>query len=183
MTLTGQASSFTPGAAVRAVHAHTVGRVQVRPKNIAGTGTPMLWWTLTARTWTDWLPVHDFVVEHDLATQLAEIGHPVSSLAFAALSHLRQNPARPRAPGFDELPDPLTGCSATPPRRRRDLRPDPAPGFTVRDPDTHHPSTSAKLAPGPRKQGQPRAVAQLGSALDWGSRGRRFKSCQPDKWK
>ena len=25
-----------------------------------------------------------------------------------------------------------------------------------------------------------RVVAQLGSALDWGSRGRRFKSCQPD---
>jgi hypothetical protein len=23
-------------------------------------------------------------------------------------------------------------------------------------------------------------VAQFGSALDWGSRGRRFKSCQPD---
>ena len=23
-------------------------------------------------------------------------------------------------------------------------------------------------------------MAQLGSALDWGSRGRRFKSCQPD---
>ena len=28
-----------------------------------------------------------------------------------------------------------------------------------------------------------RAVAQLGSALDWGSRGRRFKSCQPDQKK
>ncbi len=28
---------------------------------------------------------------------------------------------------------------------------------------------------------KPRAVAQLGSALDWGSRGRRFKSCQPDR--
>ena len=27
----------------------------------------------------------------------------------------------------------------------------------------------------------PRAVAQLGSALDWGSSGRRFKSCQPDQ--
>ena len=26
-----------------------------------------------------------------------------------------------------------------------------------------------------------RDVAQLGSALDWGSRGRRFKSCHPDK--
>ena len=29
----------------------------------------------------------------------------------------------------------------------------------------------------------PRAVAQLGSALDWGSRGRRFESCQPDRRK
>ena len=27
----------------------------------------------------------------------------------------------------------------------------------------------------------PRDVAQLGSALDWGSRGRRFKSCHPDR--
>jgi hypothetical protein len=27
---------------------------------------------------------------------------------------------------------------------------------------------------------QPRAVAQLGSAPDWGSGGRKFKSCQPD---
>jgi hypothetical protein len=26
-------------------------------------------------------------------------------------------------------------------------------------------------------------VAQLGSALDWGSRGRKFKSCQPDERK
>ncbi len=25
-----------------------------------------------------------------------------------------------------------------------------------------------------------RGVAQAGSALDWGSRGRRFKSCRPD---
>ena len=29
--------------------------------------------------------------------------------------------------------------------------------------------------------GSARAVAQLGSALDWGSSGRRFKSCQPDQ--
>jgi hypothetical protein len=32
-----------------------------------------------------------------------------------------------------------------------------------------------------REIGWHRAVAQLGSALDWGSRGRRFKSCQPDQ--
>ncbi len=34
--------------------------------------------------------------------------------------------------------------------------------------------------PNERSRGKSRAVAQLGSALDWGSRGRRFKSCQPD---
>ena len=34
-----------------------------------------------------------------------------------------------------------------------------------------------------RERGRHRAVAQLGSALDWGSRGRRFKSCQPDQKK
>ena len=59
---------------VGAVHGLTVGRVQVRPKNIAGTGTPMLWWTLTARTWSDWLPVHAFVVEHERGTVLFDTG-------------------------------------------------------------------------------------------------------------
>ena len=34
---------------------------------------------------------------------------------------------------------------------------------------------------GPGSDPGRRAVAQLGSALDWGSRGRRFKSCQPDR--
>ena len=29
-------------------------------------------------------------------------------------------------------------------------------------------------------QAETRAVAQFGSALHWGCRGRRFKSCQPD---
>ena len=33
----------------------------------------------------------------------------------------------------------------------------------------------------PRERRTYRAVAQFGSALDWGSRGRRFKSCQPDQ--
>ena len=34
---------------------------------------------------------------------------------------------------------------------------------------------------GTRGTGCGRDVAQFGSALDWGSRGRRFKSCQPDR--
>ena len=40
------------------------------------------------------------------------------------------------------------------------------------------PSGVGSLTPG--TPGGDRDVAQLGSALDWGSRGRRFKSCHPD---
>lgn len=59
---------------VRAVRILTVGRVQVRPKNIAGDGTPMLWWTFTSRRWSDVLPVHAFVIEHDDGTVLWDTG-------------------------------------------------------------------------------------------------------------
>jgi len=121
---------------VGAVHALTLGEVRVRPKNIAGTGTPMLWWTLTARTWSPWLPILAFVIEHERGTvlfdtgqspasvtdpdylpggmlgwvyrrqtrfrvppehelprQLAALGHPVSSIARVAISHLHQDHA------------------------------------------------------------------------------------------
>ena len=41
-------------------------------------------------------------------------------------------------------------------------------------------SGGRRAARGSRQAHGTRAVAQLGSALDWGSGGRRFKSCQPD---
>lgn len=118
------------------VHAVSTAEVRVRPKNIAGTGTPMLWWTLTSRRWSAPLPVTVFLVEHergpvlfdtgqdiasitdeqyypgglvgavyrrqarftvtpeqDLAVQLAALGTPVTSLAFAVISHLHQDHA------------------------------------------------------------------------------------------
>ena len=59
---------------VGAVRILTVGRVQVRPKNIAGSGTPMLWWTFTSREWSAVLPVHAFVIEHSLGTLLWDTG-------------------------------------------------------------------------------------------------------------
>lgn len=77
--MTPPATSRTPAGPVRAVHGLTLGEVQIRPKNIAGTGTPMLWWTLTARTWTAWLPVHAFVIEHEHGLLLFDTGqHPAS---------------------------------------------------------------------------------------------------------
>jgi glyoxylase-like metal-dependent hydrolase (beta-lactamase superfamily II) len=65
---------------VRAVHGITLGEVQVRPKNIEGTGTPMLWWTLTARTWSPWLPVLAFVIEHEQGLVLFDTGQSPDSL-------------------------------------------------------------------------------------------------------
>lgn len=119
-----------------AVTAVSTGRVRIRPRNIAGNGTPMLWWTLTSRTWSPPLPIWSFVIAHpqgavlfdtgqdiasvtdagyypggalgwiyrrqvsvdvtaadDLGTQLAALGHPLDSLAFAAISHLHQDHA------------------------------------------------------------------------------------------
>lgn len=61
------------------VHLLSLGRVQVRPPNVAGRGRPMLWWTFTARTWTDPLPVHAFVVEHDAGPVLFDTGQAPES--------------------------------------------------------------------------------------------------------
>lgn len=75
-----RASRTYPAGPVRAVHGITLGEVRVRPKNIEGTGTPMLWWTLTARTWSPWLPVHAFVIEHERGLVLFDTGQNPDSL-------------------------------------------------------------------------------------------------------
>ncbi|MDO8106290.1 N-acyl homoserine lactonase family protein [Isoptericola sp. b441] len=58
-----------------------VGEVQVRPDNVAGTWRPMLLWTATSRSWTDWLPVHVVVVEHDGGVLLFDTGQSPTSLS------------------------------------------------------------------------------------------------------
>ncbi len=75
---TGAMQSSLPQIRIQAL---TCGQVRVRPKNIRGTGTPMLWWTLTARTWSDWLPVHAFLVRHPEGTLLFDTGQSADSLA------------------------------------------------------------------------------------------------------
>jgi N-acyl homoserine lactone hydrolase len=75
-----RASRTYPAGPVRAVHGITLGEVRVRPKNIEGMGTPMLWWTLTARTWSPWLPVHAFVIEHVRGLVLFDTGQSPDSL-------------------------------------------------------------------------------------------------------
>ncbi|MAS55747.1 N-acyl homoserine lactonase family protein [Nocardioides sp.] len=58
----------------------SVGEVRVRPDNIAGTWRPMLWWTLTSRTWSPWLPVNVVVIEHPRGTVLFDTGQDPASV-------------------------------------------------------------------------------------------------------
>lgn len=63
------------------VRSFRVGQVKVRPDNIAGTGKPMLWWTFTSRTWTEWLPVWVFVIDHPKGVVLFDTGQDPASVA------------------------------------------------------------------------------------------------------
>ena len=57
-----------------------VGQVRVRPDNVAATWRPMLWWTLTSRRWTAWLPVNVVVIEHPSGTVLFDTGQDPASV-------------------------------------------------------------------------------------------------------
>ncbi len=117
MTRTASISASGP---VRAVHALTLGEVQVRPKNIEGTGTPMLWWTLTARTWSPWLPVLAFVIEHDQGMVLFDTGQSPDSLTDpdyypgGLLGWVYRRQARFRVPAEQTLPAQLAALGFAP---------------------------------------------------------------------
>lgn len=93
-----------------------VGEVRVRPDNVAGTWRPMLWWTLTSRTWTGWLPVNVVVVEHDGGTLLFDTGQSPDSLndpsyyptGFLGWIYRRQ--AQFRVSPSDRLPEALAAA-------------------------------------------------------------------------
>ena len=115
-----RASRIYPAGPVRAVHAISLGEVQVRPKNIEGTGTPMLWWTFTARTWSPWLPVLAFVIEHERGVVLFDTGQSPDSLTDpdyypgGMLGWVYRRQARFRIPAEQTLPAQLAALGFAP---------------------------------------------------------------------
>ena len=115
-----RASRTYPAGPVRAVHGLTLGEVQVRPKNIEGSGTPMLWWTLTARTWSPWLPVLAFVIEHERGLVLFDTGQNPDSLTDpdyypgGMLGWVYRRQARFRVPAEQTLTAQLATLGVTP---------------------------------------------------------------------
>ena len=120
MSDASRASVTSSSGPIRAVHGITLGEVQVRPKNIEGTGTPMLWWTLTARTWSPWLPVLAFVIEHERGTVLFDTGQSPDSLTDpdyypgGMLGWVYRRQARFRVPAEQTLPAQLAALNLTP---------------------------------------------------------------------
>lgn len=120
MSDASRASVTSSTGPVRAVHGISLGEVQVRPKNIEGTGTPMLWWTLTARTWSPWLPVLAFVIEHERGLVLFDTGQSPDSLTDpdyypgGMLGWVYRRQARFRVPAEQTLPSQLAALGFTP---------------------------------------------------------------------
>jgi N-acyl homoserine lactone hydrolase len=61
------------------IRVFSIGEVRVRPKNVAGTGTPTLLWTFTSRTWTEPLPVNVVLIEHERGAVLWDTGQAPES--------------------------------------------------------------------------------------------------------
>lgn len=65
--------------AIGRVSVLSIGEVRVRPRNVEGNGTPMLWWTFTSRRWTDPLPVNVVLIEHERGWVLWDTGQAPGS--------------------------------------------------------------------------------------------------------
>ena len=58
----------------------STGHVQIRPQHARGTGTPMIWWLLTSRRWTDPRPINVYVIEHRDGLVLFDTGQDRASV-------------------------------------------------------------------------------------------------------
>jgi glyoxylase-like metal-dependent hydrolase (beta-lactamase superfamily II) len=66
--------------AVTRVRALSTGTVRIRPEHVASNGSPELWWMLTARRWTEPLPINVYVIEHRDGIVLFDAGQDRASV-------------------------------------------------------------------------------------------------------
>src|SRR5215470_7869628 len=66
--------------AVTAVSVVSTGTVDIRPQHLRSTGTPMMWWLLTARGWTSPRPINAYVIEHRNGLVLFDAGQDRASV-------------------------------------------------------------------------------------------------------
>ena len=72
---------------MRPIHRVSVvstGTVQIRPSHVEAGRSPLLWWLLTSRRWTDPLPINVYVIEHERGLVLFDTGQDRRSLTDPA---------------------------------------------------------------------------------------------------
>lgn len=61
-------------SSVRKVSVLSTGSVQIRPQHVKGDGSPLLWWLMTSRRWSQELPINVYVIEHENGLVLFDTG-------------------------------------------------------------------------------------------------------------
>jgi N-acyl homoserine lactone hydrolase len=65
---------------IKKVSVVSTGTVSIRPQHVESTGSPMMWWLLTARQWTKPLPINSYVIEHRDGLVLFDTGQDRASV-------------------------------------------------------------------------------------------------------
>ena len=65
---------------VRRVSVVSTGTVAIRPQHAASGGSPLLWWLLTSRRWTQPLPINAYLIEHENGLVLFDTGQDRASV-------------------------------------------------------------------------------------------------------
>ncbi|HCU93385.1 MAG TPA: hypothetical protein DHU96_11895 [Actinobacteria bacterium] len=65
---------------IRRVSVVSTGTVAIRPQHVESDGSPLVWWLMTSRRWTQPLPINAYVIEHEDGLVLFDTGQDRASV-------------------------------------------------------------------------------------------------------
>jgi N-acyl homoserine lactone hydrolase len=65
---------------IQRVSVVSTGTVQIRPQHVESTGSPLMWWLMTSRRWTEPRPINVYVIEHEKGLVLFDTGQDRASV-------------------------------------------------------------------------------------------------------